>query len=678
MGKITQDVIASFRNNTFGQQVRAAVAGLPPLYLSGFEPSITDGVLTIGAGEASINGNRVSTGATVIDNTDWTCLRLGSANYYVYLRPEGTFFVDNLVPVSNETTRVLAHRYLSGRYIMHLELDSTRAIIIAAKALPSELSAGDLSNAVARDQIAEQLGYTDYATMITAVTSNGSIITSGGYLRATLIEARSIVAGMIAANTITAGEIATTTLQALFAAISELAAGYDGTGSYADPDEGDYSLMIDEARMYLQRYLNGGWSDVNKLTFGLLVGSVLMAFIGCAGICHPDTDPPAEPIPSGNFHLLTFEDDYTDQNGLEPDVETDVARSAAWSKFGAYSLFATSGYQGVLEYDDVIALDAPFGACSWISMSGTPSGSFTPSAIAQYITVSSPFEAIAVLCGYDHTNQRVIAQFIEYANGSSIQVVTAAVSVSFATFSSQDRFLGFIVDPDARTISLVYDGQVETETYAALSLSGASVTNLFSIRSAQAYYGVDLYQDDVLFAYDDDCDIDLFVRHYLSGLGWNGNLLYNDIIIVPASGGRVVTVNDDGGIEVLYRDQAIANTVRVSGEYLLTEDNELDYSGSLSDGMSGTTITITELPANTNAILVDYSFTDTGTYPGAIVKQSSGATKEYRLRQHFADAGDNISNGTAWLPTAGNTIYVDSCNADGGITFDIIAYKVGE
>ena len=43
----------------------------------------------------------------------------------------------------------------------------------------------------------------------------------------------------------------------------------------------------------------------------------------------------------------------------------------------------------------------------------------------------------------------------------------------------------------------------------------------------------------------------------------------------------------------------ITNTVQITGEYMLTEDNELDYSGSITDAMSAQTVTFSELPADT-------------------------------------------------------------------------------
>lgn len=206
---ISRDQVDRFKDDSWDDvpERRAAIGALPPLYLVGFEPSITGGRLTVSAGEASVGGNRLSVEETLITDSHYVVPKLGSLGYYLYLGKYGTYFVDIVEPEVNEETRALSHKYRDGRYIIYFELDSDQDVSIAHKALPSELSAGDLDNAVARDQIAQQLGYTDYATMITTVASDGSIITSGGFLRADLIETGAIIASKIAAGAITAAKM---------------------------------------------------------------------------------------------------------------------------------------------------------------------------------------------------------------------------------------------------------------------------------------------------------------------------------------------------------------------------------------------------------------------------------------------------------------------------------------
>lgn len=213
MSNLDRDAVSAFQNEPWpwekGIEGQAAVAGLPPLYMEGFEPSITDGRLTVAAGEASVDGQRVEIDETLITESHYLVNRIGSFSYYVYLTKSGELVVDIQAPRVNEDTRVLSHPQLDHRYIMYFELDSDRDVSVAHKALPSELSAGDLSNAVARDELAEQLGYTDYATMVTTVITRGSIVTAGGYLSADIIDSNTIVADMIAAGEITSEKLDT-------------------------------------------------------------------------------------------------------------------------------------------------------------------------------------------------------------------------------------------------------------------------------------------------------------------------------------------------------------------------------------------------------------------------------------------------------------------------------------
>lgn len=59
----------------------------------------------------------------------------------------------------------------------------------------------------AKNSIAYELGYTDFADMVTKAQIHGKTIIEGGYLNTDLIDAGSIVAGHIAAGTITTGHI---------------------------------------------------------------------------------------------------------------------------------------------------------------------------------------------------------------------------------------------------------------------------------------------------------------------------------------------------------------------------------------------------------------------------------------------------------------------------------------
>lgn len=121
----------------------------------------------------------------------------------------------------------------------------------------------------------------------------------------------------------------------------------------------------------------------------------------------------------------------------------------------------------------------------------------------------------------------------------------------------------------------------------------------------------------------------------------------------------------------------VANTEYLGGgEYQFTENNELDYSSSVTDAMAAGVLTFTELPSITRKIHVYCDLRDTGNAVYLGWKRTSGGTQEYFILGSFADVGTNQVRGTYWMPTSGNSIYVTGVAADTTSTFKIIGYKV--
>lgn len=141
---------------------------------------------------------------------------------------------------------------------------------------------------------------------------------------------------------------------------------------------------------------------------------------------------------------------------------------------------------------------------------------------------------------------------------------------------------------------------------------------------------------------------------------------YDDSVITPVAG------------RALLNNAAVTNTVRITGEYLFTEDNELDYSSSFTDGMAAATVTFSELPSDTVAIFVYLTLGDTGDNPDITWKRTSGGTQDFKVQAAFADRGINIIQGLYWLPTSSNTLRVTNVQADSAIIFIVYGYKTGE
>ena len=122
---------------------------------------------------------------------------------------------------------------------------------------------------------------------------------------------------------------------------------------------------------------------------------------------------------------------------------------------------------------------------------------------------------------------------------------------------------------------------------------------------------------------------------------------------------------------------AVTGASVVTGEYIFAEDSELDYSGSITDAMSAGTVTFSELPSNTVAVLAYVELGDTSTIVSLRWKRTSGGTQTYLIASQWADGGTNLLDGLFWMPTGENSIYVTLVQADAQSTFKIVGYKVG-
>ncbi len=130
-------------------------------------------------------------------------------------------------------------------------------------------------------------------------------------------------------------------------------------------------------------------------------------------------------------------------------------------------------------------------------------------------------------------------------------------------------------------------------------------------------------------------------------------------------------------IKTFIDGTGIANTVTITGEHMFTEDNELDYSGSIINGMAPATITFTPLPADTVTILVDLQIAHSGQTPNFEWKRTSGGTKVFSVLGQWADGGINGLYGQYWMPTGGNSMYIVTATMDATSNFVIIGYKTG-
>jgi hypothetical protein len=118
-----------------------------------------------------------------------------------------------------------------------------------------------------------------------------------------------------------------------------------------------------------------------------------------------------------------------------------------------------------------------------------------------------------------------------------------------------------------------------------------------------------------------------------------------------------------------WTGKQVDNTVQVASEHIFTADDELDYSSDIADT---TTVTVSELPSNTVAMLVYVDLSRSGNQPALYLKRTSSATQIFRIHPQVSSGGDMRI--IQQIPTSGNSFYVasliDTCNE-----FIIIDYK---
>lgn len=122
---------------------------------------------------------------------------------------------------------------------------------------------------------------------------------------------------------------------------------------------------------------------------------------------------------------------------------------------------------------------------------------------------------------------------------------------------------------------------------------------------------------------------------------------------------------------------AVSGATVVTGEFIFTDGDELDYSSSFTNDMASALTTFAELPTTTVAILAQVAIGDTGTDPYIQYKRAASSSVVSIFGASFADVGTNRLRGPIWIPTYQNTIYVTACIADTTIQFYVLGYKTG-
>lgn len=162
----------------------------------------------------------------------------------------------------------------------------------------------------------------------------------------------------------------------------------------------------------------------------------------------------------------------------------------------------------------------------------------------------------------------------------------------------------------------------------------------------------------------------------------NSNLFWDDsnnrLGIGTSSPSSTLDVSGDisvGGNVAVESTGPITNATRVTGEYMLTADNELDYTTEFST--TGTK-TISELPSNTVAIQVYIRMSRTGNVPGIAYRRNSADSQTFQelVGRDNGASGNGLMRGVRWLFTDGNGLELTGVTGS-MLECKIVGYKVG-
>lgn len=159
------------------------------------------------------------------------------------------------------------------------------------------------------------------------------------------LAANAVETDKIAANAVTAAKVATTVLQAQFANVSfALTVGFDGTGTYSSPNEGDRRVYVDGDEIKFQVYTDAAWADERQITIGGVDASGnFRAFVGCSGVVADMTNiPNFDPLPNQSYYLFRLDNNLQDVDEIGSLTGAIGPVYTTSSKFGTHAITNSS------------------------------------------------------------------------------------------------------------------------------------------------------------------------------------------------------------------------------------------------------------------------------------------------------------------------------------------------
>jgi len=349
--------------------------------------------------------------------------------------------------------------------------------------------------------------------------------------------ANTVGAGDLAADSIYANNMIAAQIQTLFLKVSDhVYVGYNGTGTYDSPDEGDRVNYIDLDEYTLYEYTGGAW--VERLKIGGAIAGLFLAAVSCVMVYHPDNPPDsAELFPGSNYRIFNFENNYEDHLGVDDwSQKTNGAFDSSEKKFGSYSLFATNTNISNIRTPagGTIGEDQSFGFWLRLDYSGTSS---TAETISIAVLYQSPGDYIAIRISQEigsddiKINLTVLKSSV-YEYDNDFIVLTSGSWYYIGISYDSDNDIAYLNINNVIYNTGVIGGTWGTGAFDYCVLmgrqnfanGGLTITNRF---------------DELVFAWDQYITPNIWAQHYNHNVTWNTDYAYKDISLRPAAGGEV-------------------------------------------------------------------------------------------------------------------------------------------
>ena len=428
--------------------------------------------------------------------------------------------------------------------------------------------------------------------------------------------------GDMAENSITVNKVAASTLEALFAKIAySLSVGYSGSGTYDSPVEGDRRAYIDDDELRFEEYTGGAWSTVKGIKIGGALAGLFLSLISCNMWFNPQADLPSsvEFFPESNFRVFNWENVYTDQNGDDPwATKTRTAFDSTYKKFGSYSLYGTSA--------DSYSVQTSNSADYWVPGSDSSFGVWIyPTKLTAY-SVGIPSMSVKYngSTGLDNVWMYVYSDMIRIGvtKGGSSTSYTDNVSLSLSL--NTWHYLALMYDSVNDKLTLTVDNTTNHVFSISAGTWSSGLTGNMAVMGYSDPSVRNVYIDETIFAPDELIDPDIWIQHYNHNVAWNTDYSAKDLILKPASGGRIIfddQSDDSAGtlhfitiVDIYSANPAEATDITVGcGSHIPSGAKAVNLTCYYKRGSGNMIINFNHTtPAQTdyNDIILDYVHTD--------------------------------------------------------------------